>query len=295
MSAEDIEFERFSTMSVFAIREEYECALKGKPITGVDKLVLSVIKAYGNVEHKINFLQNLRSQDDFVYKHAISVSILSALISGQMNTPVTVQTDIIKAALFQDLGYMKLPREIRRKNFDELEEDEKSTVKKVKQEAVSSLPLGDGAKKMIMQNISGEVTNDKKLFGTKVLEVATAYDNITAMSLDEPPKSEIYAIKKLIENNKDYDEDFVNALIKAINIIVPGVCVELSNGEKALVIAENTSNILRPVVLGFNDNKIYDLSLDSVYIHLQIRDVMKTMDNRTVINKDMLDSYVGKK
>ena len=60
--------------------------------------------------------------------------------------------------------------------------------------------------------------------------------------------------------------------------------MELSTGEKALVLNENEENVLRPTVVSFRDNSILDLSLPGNE-DIQIVDVMKTMDNRYIFNK----------
>ena len=42
------------------------------------------------------------------------------------------------------------------------------------------------------------------------------------------------------------------------------------------------------MILMFNDNSIIDLSNDTVYGDLEIKDIMKTMDNRYIMNVDLL-------
>lgn len=61
--------------------------------------------------------------------------------------------------------------------------------------------------------------------------------------------------------------------------------MELNTGEKALVVAANEQNILRPTVLSFTDNTIIDLSNETLYDDLEIVDVMKTLDNRYAFDK----------
>lgn len=80
----------------------------------------------------------------------------------------------------------------------------------------------------------------------------------------------------------------VEALIKSINILVPGVSVELNTGEKALVLAANEADVLRPMVLMFKDNTIIDLADMDLYEDLEIKDIMKTLDNRHVMDMDLL-------
>ena len=123
--------------------------------------------------------------------------------------------------------------------------------------------------------------------GAQVLSVARIFDNMTAMSVERPPESEVATLKYLLEKKDFYSEDAVNALIRSINILNPGVCVELNTGDKALVLAENTQDVLNPMVLSFSDNTIIDLS-SRAYADVEIVDVMKTMDNRHVMDTEML-------
>ena len=149
---------------------------------------------------------------------------------------------------------------------------------------------------MVSQNlkeIKGAIDPDAKLLdGTKVLRVADAFDTMTSMNVSGEPTSDVRAIRHLINNKKMFDEVAVGALLKSINILNPGVCVELSNKEKGLVIKENEENILRPVVLGFNNNEVYDLRDDFTYMRVRLFDVMKTMDSRVHMDKETIDKYL---
>ena len=69
MTAEDIEFERYQTVSVFAIQEELNRLLQTQKAQKIQMLVTGIIKNYGRRDQKINFIQNLRSKEDFIYKH----------------------------------------------------------------------------------------------------------------------------------------------------------------------------------------------------------------------------------
>lgn len=110
---------------------------------------------------------------------------------------------------------------------------------------------------------------------------------MTAMSLLGESESEVKAIREFLEHPQLYDPEVVKALIQSINILFPGVSVELNTGEKALVLTENQSDILKPVVLSFRDNSILDLSLRENQ-GIFIEDVMKTMDNRYIMDTNTL-------
>ena len=77
-------------------------------------------------------------------------------------------------------------------------------------------------------------------------------------------------------------------VLRSISILAPGVSVELNTGQKALVLADNEQNILEPMILMFGDNSIVDLSDRDMFGGLEIKDIMKTMDNRHVMDMDLL-------
>lgn len=133
----------------------------------------------------------------------------------------------------------------------------------------------------------------KMIEGAKVLFVAEFFDEMTAMQFDQSPESEVLTVKILLEETDYFDHDVVMALVHSINILSPGVCIELNTGEKGLVILENHKDVLKPVVLGFRSNRIYDLANERSFSDLEIVDVMKTMDNRHVIDVELLKEYTG--
>ena len=116
---------------------------------------------------------------------------------------------------------------------------------------------------------------------------------LTAMNIQEEPTSDVQAIRFLLDAGNGYDRVAVQALIHSINILEPGVCVELTNGDKGLVIIPGMYNVLQPYVLSFRDNQVYNLSTPHVAAQLQIKDIMRTMDNRHVMGMDMLKQYSG--
>lgn len=59
MSEDDIEFERFQTMSIFTIKEILDEVADKKEAKELYPFANRVIKRYGNLHHKINFVQNL--------------------------------------------------------------------------------------------------------------------------------------------------------------------------------------------------------------------------------------------
>ena len=57
------------------------------------------------------------------------------------------------------------------------------------------------------------------------------------------------------------------------------------------MLSENTHDIFRPMVLVFSDNSIIDLGNKFVYEDVEIADIMKTMDNRYMMDTEMLKKF----
>lgn len=127
----------------------------------------------------------------------------------------------------------------------------------------------------------------------EILKVAYAYDSMTAMNFEEEPASEITALRHLLNVENGYDQQIVSALIESINILQPGVCVEFTDGERGLVVAANDADVLSPVILSFHDNVLYNMADSSISSKIQIKDIMRTMDNRHVMDNELLKSYQG--
>lgn len=299
MTREDLEFERFQTMCVFSIQEELVTILRMGKTAKIPTIVSNIIKNYGHLNTKIKFMQNLRSTEDYFYKHSLNVAILCAILTHAMQMTVSEQLETVTAAIVHDIGKLSAPSNILAKDVWTPEERER-----VKMAEVAGFGLlehiftdSPNIKRICMQsqanleNLENEKETDiqKMLLPARVLCVAETFDTMTAMQVDKEPSSEVAALKYLMDHPDYFDENIVEAFCKSIKILFPGVSVELNNKEKALVLVENPANILEPMILTFRDNKLVDLyNQPKGPDRLEIMDIMKTMDNRYVMDMDLL-------
>ena len=302
MTQDDIEFERFQTVSFFTLRDELKAMQNKKESRKLMMLANSIIKSYGNLYHKINFTQNLRSQEDYTYKHTLNVAILCALMSHQLDFPFEEQLDVVMAALLHDIHKLSVSSELADKKIQQLNDDELLEMRKAYTDTQDwfqyDTNISSGMRLMVNQMHHSLVSNnpldeENILRGTKVLQVAEIYDTMTAMKSYTEPTSEVTAIRYLINNPKQNEPEIVASLIDSLHILAPGTCVTLTNYDKAIVISENNENVLRPVVLSFRKNKLYDLSKKTTFNKLQILDIMKTLDNRVIIDKEAIANFKG--
>lgn len=305
MTEDDIEFERFQAMSVFSIKDMLDAVCKQKEAKDMYTFANKIIKNYGSLHRKINFVQNLRSKEDYIYKHSLNTAILCALMSFKLNMDFKRQLDVVLAAILHDCPTLLIPPVLRNKNKEELTDED---TKKINTYYLAGYQMFGKDKNLdidiirILTSITLELHPDirkmdekpKLSLGAEVLKVAYVFDMMTAMNFEEEPLSEIAAIRYLMDSPDEYNSTVVDALINSINILRAGTCIELTNGDKGLVITANDNNILEPFVLSFRDNVVYNLGDSRVAKEVQIKDIMKTMDNRNVIDKDMISQYKGK-
>lgn len=302
VSKEDLEFEQFQVVYMFRIKEIMDRLQKKQDPQTLLQLTADIIKRYGSLDHKMNFVQTLRGSADFIYKHAVSTAILSAMIANTMHFNTLEKSCLVTAALLYDLGYLYVPRNILDKSS--LTEDETHTIQECRKKGFLLLEpetnpyhLHKEVLNIIQQThmlLAADADSLKEKTFSKMshaLIVADKFDRLTAMSLSHPPASEVSAIRELKEEPGLYQPKAVSALACCIHILPSGCSIDLSNGDKGIVLAENPSNFLAPVVLNIRDNQIYDLSDPDTAGKLKISDIMKTMDNRIVVDEQTFKQF----
>lgn len=304
MSADDIEFERFQAMSIFTIREILDAVTKQQEAKGMYQFANQILRRYGSLNHKISFVQNLRSNEDYVYKHSLNTAVLCAMMSHRLNMEFKQQLDVVVAAILHDVGSLLIPPHIRRKRKSEITSEDEKKIRTYHYAAVQLIDndydLDPEIKRTVkgiineLHHTNGDDAATYKSLNIDILKVAYAYDSMTAMNFEEEPTSEIAAVRTLLDPEQGFAPEVVTALIQSINILQPGVCVEFTNGDKGLVVSSNDEDVLEPEILSFRTNEIYNMADPEVAARVQIRDIMKTMDNRHVVNKELLADYQGR-
>lgn len=306
LSKEDLQFEQFQTIYMFKIKENLDRLQANQPPASLLELVKDIQSHYGVLDHKLNFAQNLRSSADFVYKHSISVAILSALIANQMRIPDQEKAALITASLLYDFGYLYVPQSVLDKG-DDLADSDRDFIQMNLERGYETLrpqyetfqlpkPSLEIIQQAVFRNsktlkIKEPVENIKLL--ADILIAADKFDHLTAMNINKAPISEVAAMAEMKKQRGAYNPLVLAALAQCIHILPTGACVDLSDGEKALVLVENAADFTRPMILKFSNNLIYDLSDPAIHKSLKVVDIMKTMDNRIAIDEHTLEHFVA--
>ncbi|MGN0348983.1 MAG: HD-GYP domain-containing protein [Roseburia sp.] len=308
LSREDLEFEQFQTVYMFKLKDNMDKISNHAVPSSLLELAHDIRSRYGVLDHKLNFIQTLRSSADFVYKHSISTAILTAMISNELYLDEDNQIALILAALLYDFGYLYIPQAVLDKG-DELSDSDREFIQMNLErgyDTIEPLFATAGLPQMgldIIQQMIFQKNEDAKLktpspmtkILVDILKVADRFDHLTTMSINKPPISEVAAMGEMQKNKAIYNPRVLNALSACIHILPTGACVDLSDGEKALILEENPANFTHPMVLKFSNNMIYDLSDPIICQNLRVIDIMKTMDNRIAIDEETLKHFVADK
>lgn len=300
MTQDDLDFEQFQTVMYNEIMEELHKIIDKKKQDRFPFICSKIIKHYGNLRKKITFQQSLRSTDDYIYKHGLNAAILAAIMTHTLNIPLSEQNEAVMAAVIHDIGKLTLSPDLQSKKLENsreraLVDEHEMEGYRIIEEAFTFQPnikrVCNQARKTLLDYEEGLPIQTRKMFmAAKVLIVAGYFDRETAVRLDVSPVSEVVVIKRMMERTDVFDPKVVKSLVDSLNILMPGISVELSNGDKALVLRTNEFDFLRPTVLSFKDNSIIDLSNRRSCGNLEIVDIMKTMDNRYVMDTAKMKS-----
>lgn len=306
LSREDMEFEQFQTIYMFKLKDCMDKLTLDRDVPDITELVQNIYTHYGALDHKLNFTQNLRSSADFVYKHAISAAILSAMVANELRIDFDDSQSLIAAALLYDYGYLSVSKTILDKGEDTDAADREVIQRKLEQGYDTMRPHFQelGLTGMSLDIIRNVIFADNPTINLKpptpqikllieIVKTADKFDRMTAMNINHTPVSELAAMTYFYAHPKEYDKDVVAALANSIHILPAGACLDFSNGEKGLVLAENPADFLHPMVLLFKTNRLYDLSNPETAKLLRIVDIMKTMDNRIAIDSDTLKQFAA--
>ena len=192
-------------MSVFSIQDELTAITKKQDSKKLNALANQIIKMYGNLYHKINFMQNLRSRSDYIYKHSVNTAILCALISHQLEFSFEEQMDVVTAALLHDIHKLFLPDELVEQEFRnqtiDTNDSHYAVVKKEVKEAQALLQ----SQVYISSNVKKIIAAVKPL-DLDIAMVNDYLDDITCFRASEQLTDMVYELYNNIESEKEKKE-----------------------------------------------------------------------------------------
>lgn len=224
-------------------------------------------------------LIDLRSYDDYTYRHSVSVAVISTVIGLNMSFNRDRLEELSIAAILHDIGKRRVASEIINKR-GKLNPEEYAEVKRhseygyemIKQRIDISARVKTGIfSHHENQDGSGYprgLRGDQIYIYGRIIHVADVFDALTAKRPYKKAFARAEAVEYLMGGcDRLFDEAAVKSFLKSVSIYPKGTEVRLSDGREALVV-DSTGNSLRPKVRLLDDGT--DMDLSSLYEYRNI-------------------------
>ncbi|WP_024871008.1 HD-GYP domain-containing protein [Tolumonas lignilytica] len=239
---------KLQTRPLNAIREAHEL---------VDDITKQMMQADQMVLH----LMSDSPEGESLYYHSLNVAMLSMLLAKQCGKSEEEIKLLGMAAIFHDIGKIKIPSQILRKT-EPLTKPEENLYKLHPRYSLALLDLAQEfptqAKGMILKHherLDGsgypEGLKASQLDDlTQLMSVIDEYDSLCHPQMGGKAAATPHTVLSFMfkHKTKQLNKDYIGLLIKHLGIYPPGSVVELSNGQVGLVMSVNSQRLLYPAV-----------------------------------------------
>jgi len=235
-------------------------------------------------------LLDLRSFDDYTYHHSVNVAVYSVATGMKLGLDKEQLEQLSIAGLTHDLGKSKIPDGIISKNGT-LSDEEYNLIKQHPKFSFDMLFDRSDIPSSVRQAVLlhhenedgsgypyGKESNEIPLMA-KIIHVADVYDALTTKRPYKNPYTPVAAFDYL-RGGKGilFNPSIVDAMEEVVPAYPVGVDVELSNGERALVMA-HSSNARRPIVLVKGSEQLINLNNSQLYQNVYIKNTLILSDD----------------
>lgn len=203
-------------------------------------------------------LLRMRKKDDYLYNHAIAVSIWSAMLGQQIGLPTHQLRDLTLGAALIDVGKVKLPTDLLTKPGP-LDSLQAKQMQKHVNFSVGMLSRDQELDPYIEGIIRGHherwdgsgypngASGQDIPLGARIAGLADTYDAmITERPYAKPVSSQEAIMQLHAQGDKHFPSVLVEQFIQAVGVFPVGALVELSTGDVGVVVAQNPGRRLTP-------------------------------------------------
>lgn len=203
---------------------------------------------------------NLSTYDNYTYTHSVNVDILSVVLGVACGLRDDELRKLSQAALLHDIGKTCVPIEILNKP-GKLTDEEFEEIKKHPHYGYNMLKdnydVSSVTRIAILSHHENEdgsgyprsLTSEHIHLFAKIIHIADVYDALTTKRVYKDAMNPADALEYLMGNSERlFDKELVATFLDYIAPYPLGVQVELSTGQKGLVVKNNRAMLSRPIV-----------------------------------------------
>jgi HD-GYP domain-containing protein (c-di-GMP phosphodiesterase class II) len=225
----------------------------------------------------------LDQQKNYLSSHAVNSTIISLIIGQQLKLPNHRLIELGAAALLHEIGMIQLPPKIYLTNEPMGNAEWRAMqahpllgfniLRTQKFPPHISLPALEHHERENGKGYPQKLMEDKISLYGKIVAVACSYEAASSHRPHKEAKDGYTGILELLKNeDKQYNNTVIRALVSSLSLYPIGLYVLLSNGKKGQVINVNPQTLRYPIVQVFGlmtpdgKNKIIQTSQDGITI-----------------------------
>ena len=250
----------------------------------VDEIVAGLVSSLSSDKASIVNIQNLKSPDDYIYHHSLSVAVLSVAIGEHMGLENPCLLELCKCALLHDIGKSVVPIEIIYKPA-RLSHNELSIMKN---HALAGYQY-------LLENIIGNsdiwqgvLHHHERIDGhgypygfkggeipifSRIIAVADVYDALTSNRPYRDSMQPAEALEYIMGGiDTSFDYNVVKSFVRKLELYPIGSYLLLSNKKIGVVV--NNEFQMRPVVQLVDTGESLDLATDHSCLNIMIERIL---------------------
>lgn len=207
------------------------------------------------------FLQKMKRFDRTLASHALDVCTLTLIVAQTYGIPEGEMEALGAGALLHDIGYIRLPRNLYRKNQD-LTEQERTVMQQHPALGQAILKEAKEDREAVVRIVleHHEFHNGKgfphKLQGdslsvlAQLVGLVDTYDGMVSRRGGRPAMLPHDAIRQLFRlgDTGQYAKEMIQAMIGSLGVYPIGSLVQLNTTEQAVVVGMNPTQRLKPII-----------------------------------------------
>lgn len=230
----------------------------------------------------LTWLGKVRGKVSYLFEHSVNSATLMGIFAHAYGLPQAEVEQCITGALLHDMGESQINPEYFER-AGPLTPEEYAEVQRhvdIGHEQIKDLPgISKVALNVVKQHHEradgsgyplGLSADDISLHG-KMFAIVDTYDAVTNKRCYKEAIPSSFGMRTLLElSNKHFDEALIHQFIKCMGVYPTGSLVRLNNGILAVVIAQNATSPIRPLVKAIYNSK------SKAYIAPKMVDLSKT-------------------
>ncbi len=244
---------------------------------GAAEIGEEVYAIIGNSKALCINLEKLKVSDEYTYKHSIDVGTMAAVLAKALGENEHFVRAVTVSGLLHDIGKEKIPSEVINKPA-RLTKDEYEMIKTHPVYGYKLLMDAELVSEEMRQAILNHHENldgsgyprglTEEYIGkmAQILSIVDVYDALITERSYKSAKSPSQAIEIMFTMSNKFNMAYFKTFLSIINAFPNGTQVLLSTGEVAVVMRQNKSYPLRPVIKILDSQKVINLAHDLRYL-----------------------------